>query len=104
MKKNFLSYDESHLIIIKKEKDEFWFSIEKIDYEKYKTFLLLLKDVIEYLNDNNVKIINQYVYKNDIEFFQNSNKFEINDNIYKISTNIDNFVSSIYNALGLKPI
>ena len=22
----------------------------KIDYEKYKTFLLLLKDVIEYLN------------------------------------------------------
>ena len=63
--KIFDSIDNKHQIEIKIELigEYAWFNINKLDYENCKTFLILLKRVIEYLSSKNVKIIKQYVYQ-----------------------------------------
>ena len=104
MEKIFVSIDKKHNILIMENNNEYIFNIEIFNFENYKSFLLLLKEVITYLNEKNVKFIIQYINKTDYEYFSESIILEKNNDIYKISSPIESFVLNIYNALGLKII
>lgn len=104
LSKIFDSIDMKHQIEIKIIDDISWFNIIKIDYEKCKTFLILLKSVIEYLNLNNVKFIKQYIYEEDLKFFEKSSFLDINNNQYIISTDIRDFLLELVNALGVNKL
>ena len=81
-----------------------WFNINKLDPINYKTFLYLLKDVIEFYNQNKVLYIKQYINKDSIEFFKNSTYIEIDENTVTINTPIIYFIKDIVDALGIQPL
>lgn len=66
----FESIDKKHKIEISIIDDVGWFCIIKLDYENCKTFLILLKQVMEYLNFKNIKCIRQYIYEEDLKYFE----------------------------------
>ena len=99
--KYFDSLDGSSKIEISIIDDITWFKIIKLDYENYKIFLYLLKDVIKYLNENNIKYIKQYVEKDSIQYFETSNYLEIEDDIFIVTTEISNFLNEIIKVLGI---
>jgi len=102
--KLFNSIDNHHQIEITTIDDISWFNINKLDYPNYKTFLILLKDVIKYLSDNEIKFIKQYIRDEDLDYFKNSSYLDIGDNKYVITTNIINFLPEITNALGIQKL
>lgn len=105
MHKIFKSYDDEHEIeIVVEDNDIIWFTINKFNFKYYKTFLLMFKECVEYLNDNNIKIIKQYVNKDDIEYFKNSTCIEYSLNVFIISTPINKFTIDMINVLGLQII
>ena len=102
--KIFNSIDNKHEINIKIIDDVSWFNIIKLDFENIKTFLLLLKQVIEFLNLKNVKFVKQYIYQEDLDYFKNSDCCELNDNQYIITTKLIYFVEELTNVLGIQKI
>lgn len=100
--KIFNSLDNKHQIDIKIIDDIAWFNINKLDCDQCKTFLLLVKDILNYLNKNNVNTIKQYIYAEDIEYFKKSSCVDIGNNEYIVSTNIIHFLSELTNALNIK--
>lgn len=100
----FESIDKKHQIDIKLIDDIAWFNIIKLDYENYKTFLILLKQVMEYLNSNNIKFIKQYIYEEDLKYFKKSSYLDIGNNQYIISTDIIHFLSELMNVLGVNKL
>lgn len=104
MNKIFDSIDNKHQIETNIIENICWFNINKFDYEYYKTFLLTLKDVLLYLNKNNIIHIKQYIYEEDIEFFKNSSTVNIYENQYIVTTNITDFIDEIICVLGIKKI
>ena len=101
LNKIFTSIDGKHKIEISLMDNVAWFNIKNIEYEFYKTFLDLLKDIMKYLSLNNISIIKQYVLENDLEFFKNSDKIHLNEDIYVINTSIDKFIPELINVLGI---
>jgi hypothetical protein len=101
-KKIFNSIDYKHQIIMTIIDNTSWFNINIIDLEFYKTFLLLLKEVLIFLKNKNIVYIKQYVYEEDIEYFKKSSIVNIDMNIYVVTTNIIDFISEITNVLGIK--
>lgn len=104
LKKIFNSIDLKHQIEISLIDDIGWFNINKFDFELYKTFLLLLKDVLIYLSTNNVQYIKQYILETDLEYFKKSSYIELENNEYIISTKIIDFVSEMTSVLGIKKL
>jgi hypothetical protein len=128
MEKIFTSYDKLHKIRINIIDKECWFNIECLNDTNCKTFLLLIKEVVNYINDNNIKIIKQYICLDDCKFFQKSiiteygicqisediqrvaTKFdsgELNinqNNIFIVSTQIEDFIEELINVLQIKRI
>jgi hypothetical protein len=102
--KIFNSIDKKHQIEIKIIDNISWFNINKFDFEYYKTFLLILKDILVFLKNNNVLYIKQYIYENDCEYFKNSSIINVDQDIYIVTTNIDNFIEEIINVFGIKKI
>jgi hypothetical protein len=102
--KIFNSIDNKHEIELKIISEIVWFNINKSDFEYYKTFLILLKDVLIYLSKNNIKYIKQYIFEEDLNYFTKSSFIQSNDNEYVVSTNIVDFLSEIINVLGIKKI
>jgi hypothetical protein len=104
--KIFDSIDKKHQIEIKIEKFENigWFNINKLDYENYKTFLIILKIVIEYLSSKNIKIIKQYIYEEDLKYFEKSSYLDIGNGQFIVSTDIIHFLSELINALGVNKL
>jgi hypothetical protein len=100
----FESIDKNHQIEINLIDDIAWFNIIKLDYENCKTFLILLKRVIEYLNLKNVKFIKQYINEEDLKYFEKSSYLEIDNDQYVISTEIIYFLSELTNALGIQKL
>ena len=98
---NFCSIDEKHEISIKILENTAWFNIVRLEYEHYKTFLLMFKELIEYLNSKNIQFIKQIVLKTDIEFFKNSTSFDYDEFSSIISTPLDKLPGEIYHALGI---
>ena len=104
--KIFDSIDNKHQIEIKIELigEYAWFNINKLDYENCKTFLILLKRVIEYLSSKNVKIIKQYIYEEDLKYFEKSSHLDIGNGQFIISTEIIHFLSELIYALGINKL
>lgn len=104
--KIFNSIDIKHQIEINIDfTGEFaWFNINKLDYESCKTFLIVLKEVMEFLNSNNIKIIKQYVYEEDLKFFEKSSHLDIGNGKFIITTDIIHFLSELVNALGINKL
>ncbi len=102
--KIFCSIDKEHQIKITIIDDIAWFSIVKLNYESYKTFLLLLKDVSNYFASNHIKYVKQYINKEDLHDYASSTWVELDDSIYAISTPLTNFLDELTKALGIKKI
>ncbi len=102
--KIFNSIDKKHEIEINIIENICWFNINKFEYEYYKTFLLMLKDIILFLKNNNVNFIKQYINENDCEYFKNSSIINLDENTNIVSTNIDNFIDEIVCVLGINKI
>ncbi len=84
-----------------------YFSINNLEYEHYKTFLLLLKRTYEYMCNNNVKYIKQFINIEDVELFRNSHIIYINNNNNNdiiVKTNIVDFIDEICYAVGIQQI
>jgi hypothetical protein len=104
IEKIFTSLDILHQINTKIIDDICWFEIIKFDFDNQKTFLLLIKDIIDYFKINNIKFIKQYVINEDVEYFKNSSFVILNDNYSVVSTPINYFIDDFINALGIKKI
>ena len=102
--KIFKSIDGNNEIEISIIDEIGWFNINRLDPVNYKTFLYLLKDVIEFYNNNKIKYIKQYINKDSLEYFQNSSFLEIDENIVIVNTPIIYFINDIINALGIKTL
>lgn len=102
--KTFNSLDKKHQIDIKIIDDVAWFNINKLDYENYKTFLLLIKNIISFLNDKKINTIKQYINEKDLIFFEKSSYVNIGNNQCIVSTDIIHFLSELVNALGIQKL
>jgi hypothetical protein len=99
--KKFISVDKNHEININIIDDTAYFSINILNYENYKTFLLLLKSSFEYLIYNNVKYVKQYINEDDIDNFKKSDILREN-NLVIVKTKIEDFIIELYDALGMQ--
>ena len=101
--KKFISIDQSHEIDTSLIEDFCYLIIIKITPENYKTLLLLFKDIILYLNLNDVKYIKQFIHREDTESFKNStiNASDEYDDFVWITTNIVDFMEEICRALNI---
>ena len=101
--KKFISIDDAHSFEITIHDDYAFFIIGNVVPEHYKTFLLILKDGFQYMTNNNVKYVKQYINITDVEFFINSTKSYYNDYVI-IKTDIEYFLDEICNGLGIKKL
>lgn len=101
LNKIFASVDNKHFIEISLIDKIAWFRIINIEYESYKTFLDLLKDIVKYMLDSNITHIKQYIVSNDLENFKYSEYILSSEDIYIITTPFDKFIPEIVNALGI---
>jgi hypothetical protein len=98
--KQFISIDKEHILNITLIEDTAYFAIELLNSKEYKTFLLLLKKVFEYMKNNNVKYVKQQINYEDKELFKKSSFVEEN-NILIVKTDIDIFIYELCDALGM---
>lgn len=104
MNKTFTSIDNKHSISIEINETNAFMNILYIEYSCPKSFVILLKDITEYLTDNNIAYIYQYIMERDYTYFNNSS-IEYTDIIkkeYLIKTKIQDFILEICNALDIK--
>ena len=106
--KLFISLDKLHKITIKIGNCNFcWFNIDSFNPKNCKTFIMLIKEVIDFISSKNIKNIKQYVYSDDCSYFKNSqiNKYiEDDKNIFIIDTKIEDFIEEIVNVFDIKKI
>jgi hypothetical protein len=102
--KIFKSLDNNHEIEISIIEEISWFNIIKFDLNHIKTFLILLKDVIIYMNQNKIKYVKQYIYKEDLEHIKKSSYIEYDSDKFVITTDLIDFIHEITNLLGIKKI
>jgi hypothetical protein len=101
--KKFISIDNFHEINTSIIDNFCYFSIEKLIGENYKTFLLLLKDILLYLNNHKVKFIKQEILIIDLPYFKKSTRNETcNQTNVWITTDIEDFMEEICDALNIK--
>lgn len=106
----FTSIDKLHTIELVIFGDIAELSIISFHYESYKTFLLLLKKVIEYMTSKNINYVKQRILESDIPLFNNSTYVHTNDHGHDhiktvlITTPIVHIAEEIYNALGLQRV
>lgn len=101
MSKNFISIDKYHQFNINILDDTAYFAIERYEPDKYKTFLLLLKTGFEYMVNNNVKYVKQYIMEDDINEFKKSQIISENG-IFVAKTNIEDFLFELCDAMGFQ--
>lgn len=103
MSSTFTSIDKKHSIGIKILGDVAEFEIIQFQYENYKTFLLLLKTVVEHFASNSIKFIKQRIAEDELPLFHYStlDVWYKEDEIALITTPIEYFAEEIYNVLGL---
>jgi hypothetical protein len=105
MEKILVSIDTKHKISLRSDVIEniSWFEINQIDYENFKTFLFLLKDMLEFLQKNNIKYIKTLLSVEDSKSFKNSQIIEY-DNFNVAIIPIDKFLDDIVCAFGINRI
>jgi hypothetical protein len=116
--KIFISLDNLHKITIKIESlsespdsrrncNFCWFNIDTFNPKNCKTFIMLIKEVIDFISSKNIINIKQYVYSDDCSYFkksQISNYMEDNNSIFIIDTKIEDFIEEIVNVFDIKKI
>lgn len=102
--KIFNSIDNKHQIETNIIENVSWFNINKLDFESFKTFLILLKDIMVYMKNNNVIYIRQYIMEEDTLYFKKSSIVNLDENTYMVTTNIVDFIDEITNVLGIKKL
>jgi hypothetical protein len=119
----FKSIDKVHTIELLIFGDIAELKIITFHYESYKTFLLLLKTVIEYMTSKNINYVKQRILETDISLFTNSTYIYNNNADHSpnhanekgrnnanqirtvlITTPIAHIAEEIYNALGFKRV
>jgi hypothetical protein len=126
----FTSIDKVHTIELLIFGDIAELKIITFHYESYKTFLLLLKTVIEYMTSKNINYVKQRILETDISLFNYSTyvhttdhtndhandhtnyhtNYHTNDHgqghikTVLITTPIVHIAEEIYNALGFKRV
>ncbi len=111
----FRSYDNLHKITVNIHLNEYcWFNIDIFDNNNCKTFLILIKEVVDFINEKNIKNIKQYIYSDDVKYFKNSfiekhidynTNTNINNNdIYIVQSKIENFIDELVTVLEIKRI
>jgi hypothetical protein len=95
------SLDNNHEIQISIIDEIAWFNINKLDYNNIKSFLYLVKDIMEIFRNNKIKNIKQYIGVDSIKFFTNSSIIELENDIYIVNSDIEIFLDELVNALGL---
>ena len=103
-KKIFNSVDNKHQIETHIIENISWFNINKLDFEIFKTFLILLKDVMMYMKNNNVLYIRQYITEEDTMYFKKSSVVNLDENTYVVTTNIADFIDEIIEVFGVKKL
>lgn len=98
--KNFVSVDKYHSFTITLIEEVAYFKLELVNPEKYKTFLLLLKNGFEYMVNNKIKYVKQQINYEDKINFQRSIFIEEND-ILIVKTQINDFLFELCDALGI---
>ena len=102
MYKIFTSIDKYHIIGITLTDDIAYFKIINFEFEYVKTFLLLFKECIEYLKDNNIKTVKQEIINTDFELFKNSKiSNKTSENNIMIETEFIHFIDEIYNVFNI---
>ena len=106
LNKKFVSLDENHEIEISIFNDNTgWFEIIKLKQEECKTFVYLFREVLDFLRDNKISSIKQFVDEESVKFCKLSEINKINNNLYEIKTEISNFIDEIIvNLLGINKI
>lgn len=104
IEKVFQSLDLKHEINTTIIDDILWFNINKLTNEHPKTFILLLKDVIDYMRENKIKYVKQYIMTKETDFFKNSSIMNLNNGVSIVSTEITKFIDEIVFALGINPL
>ncbi len=101
----FKSYDNLHKInIIIENEDYCWFNIDVFNTSNCKTFLILIKEVIEFINKKNIKKIKQYIHYEDCNYFKNSIITKYDDKIFIVETEIKYFVEELIHVFEIKVI
>ncbi len=101
IQKDFTSIDKEHLIRTTIIEDVGWFQVEHANFEKYKTFFLLIKDCMDYFKESGVNYIKQYVLISDLESFKSSTVSIIDDETAIITTPFGKFIDELISALGI---
>ena len=98
----FISIDKEHSFKISLIEDTAYFALHPTQFnpEKYKTFLLLLKNAFQYMVNHSIKYVKQQINFEDKESFKRSSFIEEN-NILIAKTNIDDFLIELCDALGM---
>jgi len=102
MSREFTSIDNKHKITIHIIENVSYIEITLIQHQFFKTFLLLFKQVIEYLTKNNVIFIKQVILKNEEYMFSNIyDSIQINQDELLLTFKLKDYPASFYTALGL---
>jgi hypothetical protein len=97
----FISIDRCHQINLNIIDDTAYFTIETLNHEKCKTFLLLLQTSIDFMIKNNVKFIKQHIMEEDVSEFKKSEIISENG-VFVVKTKIEDFLFELCDALGIK--
>lgn len=89
-----------------------YFEINEVTYEYYKSFAELLKTCYNYMLDNKVEYVKQYVVEADVELFKGSSLVDLgvqivqssDPDIYIVTMPIDVFLENTINAIGMKTL
>ncbi len=98
------SLDLKHSIQITIIRENAFFQIIKFNPDFQKTFVMLLKDVIEKFTSNNIKYVKQNIIDEDKSYFKNSDINELEDGNFIVSTPIISFIDEMISVLGIKKL
>lgn len=103
MEKDFTSVDGFHKItIIPLTTERVLLEIHYVDIEHIKTFVLLLKEVVEYIHKNKHSNILQQIIKTDFPLFRFSKIIEDEkEDVMIIETPLDKFIPEIFNVFDI---
>ena len=101
--KNFTSVDNTHFFKTFILGNIAWIEIININFNNYKTFALLIKEIVEYFITNEIFYVCQHIDINDSQYFTNSEIIHYENEI-TVKTPIKYFIEDIINALGIKII
>ena len=103
MEKDFTSIDGLHKItVFPLTMESVLLEIHFIDFENIKTFVFLLKEVVEYLHKNKLFKVLQQIVKTDFQLFRFSKIIEDEkEDVMLIETPLDKFIPEIFNVFGI---